>query len=524
MSAAASTARSPSREAAVLLFGKVLGTLSEALIPLVIVRLWGKADVGVVSSAQLTYFALTTVLQAGFPEAATYFLPGREAAERWAITRHLGRVLLGVGALSAVILLGIAAAGAWFGSPEAGWAAGAALLPWFAAQALADLPSRMVTNVLVAEGRAAVTAALGVARALGTGLATLIPAVSGASPRVVVISSCAFAAAYALASLWVVRRHYQQVVVQETREALAATAQRPLETAPSPVSARELVRFSVPFGLTEIASIANSQLDRYFVIALFAVERFADYQAGAWTVPMIGSIPSIIAVAFTPQFVVWFREGRAQDVIAAWRRLACRTALLVTPLSAVFVVGAEETMRLLFTDAYAGSASIFRLYAVLMMIRVTPYGNVLLAAGRPGLITRASVLSVASNAVLTAICIWLVGLEGAALGTLLAFIPTALYYCMGIAAVTGVPLRSVYPLAAHARVIGVVALSSLPSLAIKWALPGGAGGSLALQALALGVTYAALGTWLGLIEADDWAVFRAWVRKTLKLDRPRASA
>lgn len=488
---------SAARQAAILLAGKVLGTISEALVPLMIVRLWGKAEVGHVASAQLTYFALTTILQAGFPEAATYFLPGRTAPERRAVAAQLARILLGVGVLAATLLVLISGVSALsLGGSD--WAKGATLLPWFALLALADLPSRMVTNVLVVEGRAATTAALGVFRATGVAVATLVPALSGWSPEGVVASTCAFGIGFAGLSLWVVRRHFRDAAPQ-----------------PSPVANREVLRFAVPLGLTEVASITNAQLDRYLVLGWFTAETFAEYHAGAWQVPLIGSIPHIIGVAFTPQFVVWFGQGMRAEVLAAWRQLAVRTAVLVTPLSAVFIVGAEETMTLLFTDAYSDSATVFRLFSVFMMLRVATFGNLLLAAGRTGLITRASFLAVASNALITVPCVAFFGPAGAALGTTLAFLPTATYYCYGIAEITGVRLRAVYPLLGHARVILLVAVSSAPALAVKAWVPFGPGPLLALEATALLTTYAILATAVGYITPEDWRVATARVRQKL---------
>ncbi len=136
------------------------------------------------------------------------------------------------------------------------------------------------------------------------------------------------------------------------------------------------------------------------------------------------------------------------------------------------------------------------------------------------LILAPAILAVLSNAALTIPCIALIGLDGAALGTLLAFLPTAAYYCFGIAEVMGTRFREVYPLGAHLRVLALVAVSALPAIAVKIWLPVGPGVALLLEAAALLVTFAALGTAAGLVERGDWATVRSWVSARVRRGSP----
>src|SRR3954469_1389210 len=102
-------AASHSEQAGVLVLGKILATLSAAIVPLAIVRLLGKADVGILSGLLLVYSTLALVLTAGFPETLTFYLPTRGPAERKAITRKVAQSLLLLGVLGALILLGLSA-------------------------------------------------------------------------------------------------------------------------------------------------------------------------------------------------------------------------------------------------------------------------------------------------------------------------------------------------------------------------------------------------------------------------------
>src|SRR3954469_24867958 len=100
-------AASHSEQAGVLVLGKILATLSEAIVPLAIVRLLGKADVGILSGLLLVYSTVALVLTAGFPETLTFYLPTRLAPERKAIAWQVARGLCVLGVVGAAVLVGI---------------------------------------------------------------------------------------------------------------------------------------------------------------------------------------------------------------------------------------------------------------------------------------------------------------------------------------------------------------------------------------------------------------------------------
>ena len=58
-----------SEQASVLVLGKILAALSEAIVPLVIVRLLGKADVGILSGLLLIYSTVALVVTASLSDA-----------------------------------------------------------------------------------------------------------------------------------------------------------------------------------------------------------------------------------------------------------------------------------------------------------------------------------------------------------------------------------------------------------------------------------------------------------------------
>jgi len=493
-----------SEQASILVLGKILATLSEAVVPLVIVRLLGKADVGILSGLLLIYSTVALVLTAGFPETLTFYLPTRTPAERKAIARKVAEALLLLGVLGGLVLLGLSLAARYSPSlahgvikNETSLSAVESLkyLALFAIYPIADLPGRMLPNLLIVEQRSKAAASVGIIKAVGSATAALVPVALGAPLWVVVLSIASFGVLFGGVLVYFIVALYPGVPRVE-----------------SPVSMRTLLRFGLPLGLTDIVSMLNNQLDRYLIVFFFPVAALAEYQAGAWQIPIVTTIPYTIGAVYAPRFVELFSQGKNHEAIGIWRQSALKTALLIVPITMVFVVAAEETMELLFTAGYLRAAPVFRWYCVLTLGRTAAFGSIIVAAGTPRFVFQAAVFSVISNALLCWALVHLVGFNGPAMGTALAFIPTVLYYCYCIALATKVPFKQIFPLFGYLRVLLLGVLASLPAWWFKSVVAWPAAARLPIEALLVLGTFGLLGSLVGEIRRADWAFLGNWLR------------
>lgn len=496
-----------SRDASVLVMGRVLSTVSDALLPLIIVRLLGKAEVGVLGSVLLVYQTVALILATGFPAALMYQLPGRALAERRAISTRMAAGLFGFGVVAAALLAGTGALTLFapeltqrlFSSGGPALAQGGlAYLFLLAAFPLGDLPARMLPNLLVIEGHAGMAARFAIAKSIGNALFVLVPASLGLGIHAVIVSYSVFGVAQGFVLLYFLRALYAGAPVQ-----------------PPPVSFAETVRFALPLGATDIVSQLSSRLDRYLVAASFSAAMFAEYHVGAFQIPILTTVAYSIGTAYTPTFTQLLRAGKAREAIAIWRGTIEKTSLIVVPCSAIFVIAAEPLMELLFTKSYSHAASVFRWYALVTAGRVAAFGSVIVAAGKPRLVLRAGLVTLAANAVLSYGGLQLFGFEGPAVGTCIAFIPTVIAYCHYIARATGLQTREIFPGLAYLKVLVVGAVSALPALAFERLVAGPP----ALMILGVAVlvlsVFTLLGRSLGLISTADLTFLkqRLWPRR-----------
>ncbi len=489
---------SPSAQAGALVFGTTLATLSSALLPLMLVRLIGKADIAELMALVLVYETVALITTLGFPQTLMYHLPSLAKPERKAVAKRVGFIMLALGALSAAVT---AAIGLWGENlpgalaSEAGARISLRPLILLAPSLLMELPSRVVPNLLVAEHRAKEASMLGVVRTIITTAATLIPVALGYGIWTVAAWYSVSRFAFGLSLPWAIRLAYGA------------------EASPkSSISPKQLFRFALPLGATDIVSLLNQQFDRWLILLSFPAAAFADYQAGAWQVPVISTIAYSVGAAYMPSMVEAFKRGAPREAIATWRSTILKVSLIVLPVTMGFVVGARELMGIMFTKAYVGAAPVFQLYSALTLGRVAAFGSVIVAAGRPRYVLQAAFLSFVANVALAIPLTHFIGFIGPALATVLAFIPTVAFYVWAIGRAAGLKTREVFPLLGYLRILGLAAVAGLGALLVKHQLADSAALSLLAAVMVTIVAFAVLGSLTGTIARSDWRYLRDWTK------------
>jgi O-antigen/teichoic acid export membrane protein len=435
--------------------GRVLSTLSDALLPVVIVRVLGKAEVGLLGGVLLVYQTVALVLATELPSALMYYLPGRPADERRALALQQARLLLGLGVLAA-LGLGLAGlsgelaprltASVFAGESPASLRAGLALLALLAPFPLGDLPSRMLPNLLVIEERSAAAARFAVAKSIGTALSVLVPAGLGMGIEALLLSYSAFGVLQGLVLVYFLRALYPGA---------ARVA--------APVTLRTIFGFALPLGATSVVSQLGNRVDRYLVASVVPAAAFAEYHVGAFQIPVLTTIAYSVGTAYTPLFAEMFQARRAREAIEIWRSSIGKVSLIVVPCAIVFFVAAEPFIELLFTRDYLGAAPVFRWYALLTLGRVASFGNVLVAAGQPRSVLRAACLTLLGNLAASWLGLHMFGAAGAAAGLAFAFVPMVIAYCHYIARASGLGTWQIFPLRAYLERVAMGAAAGFPA-------------------------------------------------------------
>jgi O-antigen/teichoic acid export membrane protein len=286
---------------------------------------------------------------------------------------------------------------------------------------------------------------------------------------------------------------------------------RDVTPVPTEATLRDLFRNSIPLGATDIVNTLNGGLDLWLIIIFFSTVEVAEYQQGAWQIPIITTIAYSLGSVYLPRYALLYREGKYAEVIALWRQSTEKVALIVVPASLIFFVAAEELITLFFTDAYLGAAPVFQCYTLLTMGRVTAFGNLMVAAGRPRDVLKSSFLTLLSTVALSVPLVMTVGFLGPALGTALSYIPAVTIYCWFIAKAYNVRLRDTFPGVAYFKVVA----AAIPACWLAWQIKEvtelHAAVEIGMIAAIVGIVYAITATVAGLIGRAEWKIARDFI-------------
>ncbi|MBL7075669.1 polysaccharide biosynthesis protein [candidate division KSB1 bacterium] len=228
------------------------------------------------------------------------------------------------------------------------------------------------------------------------------------------------------------------------------------------------LRYAYPIGLSTAVAIVSLYIDKNVVAAFFDTATYAVYSIGAMEIPFVGVILASITAVLMPEVSRLHHTGAVARVAALWKGVISRTSLLIFPLFFFLFVFADRIIVLVFSERYAAAALPFRIYLFLLPLRITTYGNILVALGKPQVVFRTCLLSMILNLILSIFLVKTLldsGYEkayvGAAISTVVVtFIQISIYLTV-ITRTIKVGLKGVFPFLEMGKIAAVSLLSVL---------------------------------------------------------------
>jgi O-antigen/teichoic acid export membrane protein/transposase-like protein len=322
------------------------------LTPLVIVRVFDRAEFGTYKQLFQILTTFMTALYLQVPMSAYYFMP-REPNKRLQVAMNIILFYVVMGGLTALIF---AAYPTWityiFHNPALNEyipLLGVALTLWLIATnveifplALGDVrtASRFIVLAQISKSLVMISAALmfGSLRAVLWG-----SIIQGAI-------QCAFMLCYI---------HYRIGSLKVRLDRLFDWS-----------LLRKQLSNSLPYGGGATAQSLQVDLHNYFVSHYFSAASFAVYANGCFQVPLVSLLQSSFRDALTPEVARLEASGDYRAIIQAWLNAMRRLSFVILPACALLFVVRRELIVTLFTEAYADSASIFAVYLIVVMTQM----------------------------------------------------------------------------------------------------------------------------------------------------------
>lgn len=445
--------RSRATKVLVLSSGNALAALAAMVSAAVLARTFSLVDYASFRQTMLAYAFAVPFVSLGFDRGLYFMLPGREKRAKGVLVENLLWLLAGGLLLSSFLLFGGGRLlASRFNNPAL-----TPLLLLLIPYPLLALPSSALPACLMARNRAAQVAVFGVTSRLLMFMAVVVPSLIWPSAFTAVVGTVCGAAITTTIALWLMFRSCPEGSGLPTRVGLI-----------------EQAKFCVPLGLAGIVGTTSLTLDQILVSSLAAPADFAVYVNGAFEVPLVGTVTGAITSVLLADYASLLRENRREDVVALMGRAMTKSAVVIFPAMVLLLAMAPELIRTLFGEKYGASAIPFRLYLLMLPVRILSFGAILQAAGRSRVILTQAVLSLSSNAVLLWIAIRGLGPLWAPVGPVVSlYFLVVPYLVWNLCATLACPVGQLFPWRQLAQLAGASAVGVPPLLIVKYVMQGG---------------------------------------------------
>lgn len=206
----------------------------------------------------------------------------------------------------------------------------------------------------------------------------------------------------------------------------------------------KILKFSIPIGLASVVGILNIELDKLIIARFFTVEEVAIYTNAAKELPITIVSTSLTAIIM-PELVKLLKSNRIGDALNLWHSSIVVAYSIISLFSFGIFVFAEEVIQLLYSSKYLPGVTVFRIYNLILLIRVTYYGILLNSQGKTKFIFYSSIVSLMMNIIMNYFFYNIFGFIGPAIATFISLIVIAGGQLIMTSKSIDVPIKQIFP-------------------------------------------------------------------------------
>jgi O-antigen/teichoic acid export membrane protein len=204
-----------------------------------------------------------------------------------------------------------------------------------------------------------------------------------------------------------------------------------------------LGKLALPLILSMLISGSSEMIDGFLVGHFLGNEAFALFRYGARELPLSGILAAAMSQAMVARFAA---EGITREGLMTLKKESTALMHVVFPVSILLILLSSWIYPLVFSPAFLESASVFNIYALLVISRMVFPQTIVLALQRHDVIFRISIFELSINVVSSVILMRWFGMEGIAFGTVIAFMAEKCLLYFYVKKQSGIRLTDLLPI------------------------------------------------------------------------------
>jgi len=255
--------------------------------------------------------------------------------------------------------------------------------------------------------------------------------------------------------------------------------------------------FSLPLAIGTLVAVSASYLDRILVSHFFGAEQFGIYTNASVEVPTVSMITNATGVVLLAEFSRRASRGELAGIMPVWHQAMLKAGLWIFASFGFLAFWGVETMRILFSDRFADSGSLFAVMVWSIPSKLLTFSALYISIGLTGMMVGITLSGLVLEIFLLLLFGRLYGLQGMALGVVVSYylVVVVAIHCY-VRRVTQVGWRAFLPW----KRLGLAMVASLAAGAVSRIVPLLAHGHLHVLAVYLLAMALYLGVYLLMLQ------------------------
>jgi O-antigen/teichoic acid export membrane protein len=225
--------------------------------------------------------------------------------------------------------------------------------------------------------------------------------------------------------------------------------------------------YALPIFISTITGMISKQIDKYLVTLFYSPDQFAIYAIGSKEIPLIAVITGSASAVLFPVFSdLGFQEMR-EKFVEVWKNSISKTGLFLLPIMVFLLFAANDFMYFFFGQKYVASSGIFRVFLLLIPLRLAFYSQALLSIGKQKLYMFTALGELVFSGLASYFLLTRFGLEGAAIGKVAVTFLEVIVLVAALLAFLKTDIKEFFPWIKIMKIIGLSTIALLPILFVR---------------------------------------------------------